>query len=685
MSHIRFIFLKAVIFIMAFNFMYGQTDFLGHTIQFTPSEKPDRSIDLKQYRSVILKKYEKLITDSLYLKEYVNEVVNYKWNFLNSNMQYENLQEMTTYLNKITALLGFDKIFDKNVEIKIVREPSFNAYAYEDGIIYVNIGLLANVDNEAEIAAVLSHELGHIVFQHSYKRFLHEKKFFQNQGNINVFTHNFTHAIASSINKKSYSDNLVEQEEEADQHAFACLKKSNFDYTSFTSLFRKFNLIDDKFKGAADYKRSWFYFKTHPNSEKRLKQASAFSSGGGGENKFPIDSTLFYKIRQQAIDETINIYFEKLNFDDCLELAFKQHLFFPDDQFYLFYITECTRRLLLSDDAYGERLFISGNYNPGFCRKDQGLTPACILTGGQVKTNDPRVNNSIFNKLEGALLLMNENEVKKIVNHRLIQKDTVKLLTYIDAFIYFTRLNHQMNFSFNNYSENKKKFSAGELDLLLANHSDKKLYYECLPSVVNQYVTRNDGKGKVLWVISDFNYIKHTTGIFSGGISTGADENYNKLIGHFNSHNELQQNFAKIDDLNFNEYNKIKDFISSVSDHLPAAKNGRMKKRKVIAYKMSDVMPELYTLLYMHYYKKVIFSNIAITVDEKSVFGETSQQSVWNINNYIFDGRSNTITCYGGNILDYEGAEIFGSDYSCPQGPETAYFDLMIKCLNQEN
>jgi predicted Zn-dependent protease len=50
---------------------------------------------------------------------------------------------------------------------KVVDDPIVNAFALPGGFIYVSRGILANFDNEAELAGVLGHEIGHVTARHS--------------------------------------------------------------------------------------------------------------------------------------------------------------------------------------------------------------------------------------------------------------------------------------------------------------------------------------------------------------------------------------------------------------------------------------------------------------------------------------------------------------------------------------
>jgi len=49
---------------------------------------------------------------------------------------------------------------------KVVDDPVVNAFALPGGFIYVTRGILGHLDSEAELAAVLGHEIGHVTAQH---------------------------------------------------------------------------------------------------------------------------------------------------------------------------------------------------------------------------------------------------------------------------------------------------------------------------------------------------------------------------------------------------------------------------------------------------------------------------------------------------------------------------------------
>ncbi|HEY9835978.1 MAG TPA: M48 family metalloprotease, partial [Vampirovibrionales bacterium] len=53
---------------------------------------------------------------------------------------------------------------------QVVQDDSINAFATMGGFVYVTTGLLKAMDNEAQLAGVMGHEIGHIVHKHSIRQ-----------------------------------------------------------------------------------------------------------------------------------------------------------------------------------------------------------------------------------------------------------------------------------------------------------------------------------------------------------------------------------------------------------------------------------------------------------------------------------------------------------------------------------
>ena len=58
-----------------------------------------------------------------------------------------------------------------NYHFAVVDSPQVNAFALPGGYIYVTRGILAYLNSEAELAAVLAHEIGHVTARHSVRQY----------------------------------------------------------------------------------------------------------------------------------------------------------------------------------------------------------------------------------------------------------------------------------------------------------------------------------------------------------------------------------------------------------------------------------------------------------------------------------------------------------------------------------
>lgn len=53
------------------------------------------------------------------------------------------------------------------VEVQVLKNPLLNAFAFPNGKIYVHTGMLARIQNEAQLATLLGHELTHATHRHT--------------------------------------------------------------------------------------------------------------------------------------------------------------------------------------------------------------------------------------------------------------------------------------------------------------------------------------------------------------------------------------------------------------------------------------------------------------------------------------------------------------------------------------
>jgi predicted Zn-dependent protease len=76
---------------------------------------------------------------------------------------------LDAYLNRVgTAVVADQKLENVEWKFRALRDPVPNAFAMPNGSIYINTGLLALLEDENQLAAVLAHEVTHVSERHTY-------------------------------------------------------------------------------------------------------------------------------------------------------------------------------------------------------------------------------------------------------------------------------------------------------------------------------------------------------------------------------------------------------------------------------------------------------------------------------------------------------------------------------------
>ena len=91
---------------------------------------------------------------------------------IRKEMGVYNDPELQQYVQTIG--LGMAKISERpNLpwSFAVVDQPAINAFALPGGYIYITRGILPFLDNEAELAGVLGHEIGHVTARHSAQQY----------------------------------------------------------------------------------------------------------------------------------------------------------------------------------------------------------------------------------------------------------------------------------------------------------------------------------------------------------------------------------------------------------------------------------------------------------------------------------------------------------------------------------
>jgi beta-barrel assembly-enhancing protease len=112
--------------------------------------------------------------------------------YLNSHFSLQRLfksgkvlygDSMTRYVQKVAdQLLAHQPNLKGKMQFFVVKSPAVNAFASDLGYIFVTVGLLAHIKNEAELAFTLGHEISHYRHQHSTNTLLKRDAFIRGKG-----------------------------------------------------------------------------------------------------------------------------------------------------------------------------------------------------------------------------------------------------------------------------------------------------------------------------------------------------------------------------------------------------------------------------------------------------------------------------------------------------------------------
>ncbi|WP_190240996.1 M48 family metallopeptidase [Nostoc sp. 'Peltigera membranacea cyanobiont' 210A] len=90
---------------------------------------------------------------------------------VNSDIKLYRNQNVNRYVNQIGQWLATNSTRpDIPYTFQVVQDESVNAFATMGGYVYVTTGLLKAADNEAQLASVIAHEIGHIASRHSIEQ-----------------------------------------------------------------------------------------------------------------------------------------------------------------------------------------------------------------------------------------------------------------------------------------------------------------------------------------------------------------------------------------------------------------------------------------------------------------------------------------------------------------------------------
>lgn len=146
-------------------------------------------------------------------------------------------REATAYINQIgQRLVPNSSRPDIPYTFQVVEDKSINAFATMGGFVYINAGLMFEADNEAELASVVAHEIGHIANRHAVQQM--RQRAIQ-AGLLSAAGLDESAAVQIGVQLALNLPNSREDEFESDNTGLATLRKSGYAPEAMVSFMQK--------------------------------------------------------------------------------------------------------------------------------------------------------------------------------------------------------------------------------------------------------------------------------------------------------------------------------------------------------------------------------------------------------------------------------------------------------------
>jgi predicted Zn-dependent protease len=175
------------------------------------------------------------------------------------------------YVNRLGQNLVRNSDAKVPFTIKVIQSEEVNAFALPGGFFFVNSGLILKADNEAELAGVMAHEIGHVAARHGTRQAT--KGQLINIGTIPlIFMGGWTgYAIRQGLGLAiplGFLQFSQAMESEADLLGLEYMYKAGYDPSAFVDFFEKIQTLEKKKPGTMAK-----IFSTHPPTDVRIKKS----------------------------------------------------------------------------------------------------------------------------------------------------------------------------------------------------------------------------------------------------------------------------------------------------------------------------------------------------------------------------------------------------------------------------
>ncbi|MBI5342651.1 MAG: M48 family metalloprotease [Deltaproteobacteria bacterium] len=176
-------------------------------------------------------------------------------------------EALERYLNGVAEKLAVPETKGRIAfRIRVLKNPHLNAFALPTGSLYLHTGILAQMENEAQLATLLAHEMTHTTHRHAVKQFRDVKNKTAWLASTIVLTGAYGAVLGGLGIAAAVTGYSRELETEADMEGIKLVVAAGYDPREAPKLFEhlKKEIEEEKISEP-------FFFGTHPRIQERIE------------------------------------------------------------------------------------------------------------------------------------------------------------------------------------------------------------------------------------------------------------------------------------------------------------------------------------------------------------------------------------------------------------------------------